>query len=190
MRCAVERGCADATPRHFAMAGHTPQDGQVSLLSAESPFRRSGKGGLRRNAFGVVQTVEEATITGEIEGAHDPFLKLVGERIRAARRRAGLKQSDLASAIGAKQPYIVAVEAGENLTLKSLARISAVLGIQPMMLLVEGELAAAIDGGLFDRIGGLVQQATQQNEEIAGILRQLQELVPSQVGQRNNPESA
>ena len=136
---------------------------------------------------GTVQCADEAKIAGETEGDHDQFLKLVGERIRAARRRAGLKQSDLASAIGAKQPYIVAIEAGENLTLKSLARISSVLGVKPMMLLLEGELAVAMDGGLLDRIGDLVQQAAQRSKELAGVLRELQTMVPSQVGTPTNP---
>lgn len=119
---------------------------------------------------------DEAAINGGAEGAHDQFLKLVGERIRAARRRAGLKQSDLANAIGAKQPYIVAIEAGENLTLKSLARISAVLQVRPMMLVAEGEFAAAMDSGLFDRISELAQKASQHTEELAGVLRDIQTL--------------
>ncbi|MBV8915363.1 MAG: helix-turn-helix domain-containing protein [Acetobacteraceae bacterium] len=113
----------------------------------------------------------------ESEG-QDGFLKHVGERIRAARRRAGLKQTDLASAIGAKQPYIVAVEAGENLTLKSLARISAVLGVHPMTLLLEGELAVAFDGGLFDRMGDLLSCATQASDQLADLLRLLHALIP------------
>ena len=132
----------------------------------------------------------EAAIAEETEDAYDPFLKLVGERIRAARRRAGLKQSDLANAIGAKQPYIVAVEAGENLTLKSLARISAVLGTHPMTLLLEGELAAAFDRGLFDHMGDLVRQAAQEGEQLAELLRQLQTILPGQTPERGSQRSA
>ncbi|WP_420608326.1 helix-turn-helix domain-containing protein [Novosphingopyxis sp.] len=132
----------------------------------------------------------EDAIADETEGAYDPFLKLVGERIRAARRRAGLKQSDLASSIGAKQPYIVAVEAGENLTLKSLARISAVLGTHPMTLLLEGELATAFDLGLFNHMGDLVRRAAQEGEQLAELLRQLQAIIPGRTPERDSQHPA
>jgi len=122
----------------------------------------------------------------ESEG-QDRFLKHVGERIRAARRRAGLKQTDLASAIGAKQPYIVAVEAGENLTLKSLARIGAVLGVHPMTLLLEGELAVAFDSGLFDRMRDLLCRATQASDQLAGLLRLLHVLIPENAPEPERP---
>ena len=132
---------------------------------------------------------EKAEIADETECTHDTFLKHVGERIRSARRRARLTQSDLASAIGVKQPYIVALEAGENLTLKSLARISAVLGIHPMTLLLEGELAVAFDSGLFDRMRDLVSRAAQEGEQLAEILRQLQAIIPALAPDREDRHS-
>lgn len=89
----------------------------------------------------------------EPSGEHEPLLEHVGARIRAARRRAKLKQSEVAAAIGSGQSYIVDIEAGKaNLTLKMLARIAAVLGVSPAALLLEGTLASMVDRGVFDEV--------------------------------------
>ena len=89
----------------------------------------------------------------EPSGEHDPLLEHVGARIRAARKRAKLKQSEVAAAIGSGQSYIVDIESGKaNLTLRMLSRMAAALGVSPASLLLEGDLANIADQGVFDRI--------------------------------------
>lgn len=54
---------------------------------------------------------------GEATESTDPILSLVGARIRAIRKRAKIRQSALAEAIGTHPSYIVGVESGaQNMT--------------------------------------------------------------------------
>jgi len=55
--------------------------------------------------------------------------QLVGERVRAARKGAGLTQRQMAERMGVTQPSIAAIEAGRtNPTLGQLAAIAGALG--------------------------------------------------------------
>ena len=55
--------------------------------------------------------------------------QLVGERVRAARNRAGMTQWQMAERMGVTQPSIAAIEAGRtNPTLGQLAAIADALG--------------------------------------------------------------
>lgn len=106
--------------------------------------------------------------SGEPSGEYEPLLEHVGARIRAARRRAKLKQSEVAAAIGSGQSYIVDIEAGKaNLTLKMLARVAAALGVSPAALLLEGNLASMADQGVFDK----VEADRERFARIADLLR-------------------
>lgn len=83
----------------------------------------------------------------------EPLLAVVGARIRSARKRAKLNQTQVAAAIGAAQSSIVEIEAGrQNLTLRMLARVAAALSVSPVTLLLEGDLARAADAGALDQI--------------------------------------
>lgn len=136
-------------------------------------------------AKGVAPT-EEAS-----GGDGDPLLAHVGERIRAARKRARLRQSDLAQAIGTHQSYIVGVEAGEqNITLKTLARVATALGVTPMTLLLEGELALAADTGKLDQFGELLRAAMQETDRVADLLRRAYALVSARTGNPRSTPSA
>lgn len=111
----------------------------------------------------------------------EPLLLLVGSRIRALRRRAKLKQSEVAKSIGTGQSYIVGVEAGEqNITLKTLARIATTLGVTPAFLLLEGEMALAADEGGFDKFGALLRTAMQDSSRVSDLLRQMYALASTQ----------
>lgn len=124
--------------------------------------------------------VKEVKIV-EGESDDEPLLLLVGSRIRTLRRRAKLKQSDVAKLIGTGQPYIVAVELGQqNITLKTLAAIAAALGVTPASLLLEGEMALAADEGAFDKFGALLRAAMQESGRVSDLLRQMHALTSTQ----------
>ena len=121
---------------------------------------------------------KETQTTSEISSEQEPFLVLVGERIRAARRRAKLKQSDVAEAIGTRQSYIVGVEAGEtNITLRTLARVAAALEVDPLALLVGTDPEASAAEATAKQVGALLETATRDNERVAELLRQAHAMV-------------
>ncbi len=125
-------------------------------------------------------------IAGEAS-EQEPLLVLVGTRIKAARLRAKLKQSDVAAAIGTGQSYIVGVEAGEtNITLRTLARVAAALGVSPMALLVDVEPAAGVGEGTAAQLGHLLSTAVQDSDRVTDFLRQAHALV---AGEGNKPGS-
>jgi transcriptional regulator with XRE-family HTH domain len=63
----------------------------------------------------------------------------VGRRIAELRAAADKTQEQLATALGVTVRYIQGVEAGKNLTLHSLARVGAALGVRAVDLLREPE---------------------------------------------------
>ncbi len=66
---------------------------------------------------------------GELQGQ-------VGRSLRAYREARGLSQEAFADVLGVHRTYMGGVERGErNLTLKSLERIAARLGLDPLELL-------------------------------------------------------
>ena len=57
------------------------------------------------------------------------YARWIGDRLRKLRREAGLTQAEVARRLGARQPYIAAVEAGRsNLTLAQLVEIATATG--------------------------------------------------------------
>jgi transcriptional regulator with XRE-family HTH domain len=59
----------------------------------------------------------------------DPYLDILGQRIRAARRELGMSQERLAHEAGLDRSYVGRVERGEhNLTFVSLVKIARALG--------------------------------------------------------------
>jgi transcriptional regulator with XRE-family HTH domain len=68
--------------------------------------------------------------------------RIVGRNIRRLRRARGVSQEDLAAEIGVHRTYMGGVERGErNLTLRSLERLAARLGVSPLSLLEDRESA-------------------------------------------------
>lgn len=125
--------------------------------------------------------VKEVKIVDNKSDDDEPLLLLVGSRIRTLRRRSKLKQSEVAKSIGTGQSYVVGVEAGEqNITLRTLARIAAALGVAPAYLLLEGEMALAADEGGFDEFGALLRAAMQESGRVSDLLRQMHALTSTQ----------
>jgi transcriptional regulator with XRE-family HTH domain len=62
--------------------------------------------------------------------------RTVGRNLRAYREARGLSQEAFADVLGVHRTYMGGVERGErNLTLKSLERIAARVGVDPLSLL-------------------------------------------------------
>jgi transcriptional regulator with XRE-family HTH domain len=64
----------------------------------------------------------------------------IGRNLRAYREDKGLSQEAFADALGVHRTYMGGIERGErNLTLKSLERIAARIGVEPLALLEASE---------------------------------------------------
>jgi len=69
----------------------------------------------------------------------DPYLDILGKRIRAKRRELGMSQEGLAHEAGLDRSYVGRIERGEhNLTFVSLVKIARAMGCD----------VAALTGGL------------------------------------------
>ena len=123
-------------------------------------------------------------IAAEVSSDPDPLLVLVGSRIRAERRRAKLKQSELAGAIETAQSYIVSIEAGEaNITLKTLARLAAALTVSPVSLLLEEEPPLSVDEGLASQLGKMLSAAMLEADYLNDFLQRAHALVTRKEGE-------
>jgi transcriptional regulator with XRE-family HTH domain len=63
------------------------------------------------------------------------LVRRVGRRIAELRQRAGLTQEELAEQLGVGWRYLSRAERGENLTLRTLAKIANVFGVEAKSLL-------------------------------------------------------
>lgn len=73
--------------------------------------------------------------------SRDPTLRHFGDAVRAVRRERGFSQEGLALEADLNRSYMGAVERGEeNISLKSIAKIAAVLKVRPSVLLEKGGL--------------------------------------------------
>ena len=62
--------------------------------------------------------------------------RIAGVNIRAYRKAKGISQEELADSLGVHRTYMGGVERGErNLTLRSLERLAARMGVDPVSLL-------------------------------------------------------
>lgn len=67
----------------------------------------------------------------------DPYLDILGQRIRARRRELGLSQEGLAHVAGLDRSYVGRIERGEhNLTFIALVRLARALGCDVAALTV------------------------------------------------------
>ena len=71
----------------------------------------------------------------------DAFVRRVTKRIAELRRDRGMTQEGLAEALCTATRNVQRIEAGQNLTLHTLARVAALLGVRPEEL-VTGEIDA------------------------------------------------
>jgi transcriptional regulator with XRE-family HTH domain len=64
--------------------------------------------------------------------------RTVGRNIRAQREALGESQEAFANSIGVHRTYLGGVERGErNLTLQSVERLAQLIGVEPLLLLIE-----------------------------------------------------
>jgi transcriptional regulator with XRE-family HTH domain len=67
----------------------------------------------------------------------DDFVRHVTRRVRDIRRAKGITQDGLAESLGTATKNIQRIEAGQNLTLRTLARLARALGVAPAELLAD-----------------------------------------------------
>jgi len=67
------------------------------------------------------------------------FVRHVTRRIAQVRRSKRITQAAAAHKLGVAVNNWQRIEAGQNLTLHTLARVAAVLGVSPVELITEGE---------------------------------------------------
>ena len=66
--------------------------------------------------------------------------RTLGRNLRRYREQHGLSQEDFAHVLGVHRTYMGGIERGErNLTLKSVERLAATIGVEPVELLRSGE---------------------------------------------------
>jgi transcriptional regulator with XRE-family HTH domain len=70
----------------------------------------------------------------------EEFVVRVTRRIATLRRELGVTQDELAERLGTATRNIQRMEAGQNLTLHTLARVAAVLEVAPELLVNDGPL--------------------------------------------------
>ena len=114
--------------------------------------------------------MEEGPESERVAGlTHESLLAIVGTRVREARKRAKLSQTDLAKAIGSGQSYIFQIESGEaNITLRTLVKLSAAVGLSPSDLIPTEHSK---------RIAEMLRTTLQDLDRISIQLRQAYSLV-------------
>lgn len=79
---------------------------------------------------------------GEDDGLHDPLLKGIAATLRRARLAAGLTQEELGDRIEATKYYVSQLErGGTNVSVKTLGKIAAAVGLHPREFLPLDEAA-------------------------------------------------
>jgi transcriptional regulator with XRE-family HTH domain len=89
----------------------------------------------------------------------EEVLRTVANRIREARIRAGLTQKQLGEKLGRKQAYIFELETGANITLRTLARMADVFGMDARDFLPESRSEPLSAVGLDQLLGPLQRLA-------------------------------
>ena len=91
-----------------------------------------------RQADATHRSVACQVVGRELSGVEGDLQRAFGNNLRAYRRGRNLSQEDFAHLLGVHRTYMGGVERGErNLTLKSVERIAARLGVDPLSLLVD-----------------------------------------------------
>jgi transcriptional regulator with XRE-family HTH domain len=71
-----------------------------------------------------------------VDDVEGDLQRIAGVNIRSHRKKLGLSQEQLADELGVHRTYMGGVERGErNLTLRSLERLAARMGVDPVTLL-------------------------------------------------------
>lgn len=117
----------------------------------------------------------------------DDYLRIFRSKLLAARKKAGLTQTELGGRAGVKQSYIFELEQGKtNITVKTLVRMARILDVDPRELLPGKPMTPSMEAGignlasLLDRLATAIAQRTAQEEirrrEEAQFLKELRDL--------------
>ena len=102
------------------------------------------------------------------------YMSRLAKRVREARRRAKLKQSELGELIGSNQSYIFVIEAAKgNVTLKNLVNLAQALHVNPEDLLMPDKISPTLDAQKVQELSALVHTSIQEvcstNNNVAKI---------------------
>lgn len=117
---------------------------------------------------------EEEEASDSNEALTSIYMSRLARRVREARRRAKLKQSDLGTLIGSNQSYIFLVEAAHaNVTFKNFIRIAHALNVNPEDLLKPDQTVPVVNEEKVQELSSLVQSSILEmrstNNNIAKI---------------------
>lgn len=103
----------------------------------------------------------ERVSSDRFAGAEKQILELFGRNLREARHRAGLTQTDVANIVASSQPFVGAVERGEqNIKLSTLVRLAYAVRTDPGALLL-GDCAASYSMETLVRLVGALHAHLQ-----------------------------
>ena len=102
------------------------------------------------------------------------YMSRLAKRVREARRRAKLKQSELGELIGSNQSYIFVIEASKgNVTLKNLVNLAQALHVNPEDLLMPDKTSPTLDAQKVQELSALVHTSIQEvcsaNNNVANL---------------------
>ena len=115
--------------------------------------------------------------TTPVSGESNDVTRTVGHRVREARQKAGLTQAQLGALTEAPQSYIFEIESGgANITIKTLAKVAASLGLDARDLLPESQ-SAPLSAASSERLRLLLQQvvsvALERHAQEAALIAEL-----------------
>lgn len=110
---------------------------------------------------------KEPETEGENPASNEALLQVymsrLARRVREARRRAKLKQSELGELIGSNQSYIFVIEASKgNVTLRNLVNLAQALHVSPEDLLKPDKVLPVIDAERVRELSTLVHVSIQE----------------------------
>lgn len=115
---------------------------------------------------------------------------LIGTRVREARKRLKMSQSELGALIGSGHSHVNMIESGDmNVTLKSIVKLANALHIKPLHLFADDENIQ----GLPDDISGQLMEVLQLTKLNLGLiserLQQAELLLAGKHGKAAPPET-
>ena len=112
----------------------------------------------------------------ETPDSADEALRVVADRLREARLKAGLTQAQLGTVAGVRQSYVGELEQA-NITIKTLCRMADRLGVDVRELLPEGPSLPPTKASIerlaeaFDNLAQVMRERTGQDAELLVALR-------------------
>lgn len=171
---AIVKRLGDADLRNTSLAGITT--GSMSVLCLENDTGAAPAALRQGPSKGVATMAKKPETDDETSTGSELLQSILAVRVRNARRRAKLKQSDLAALIGNSQSFVFLVEAADaNITLKSLVKIAEALQMDPVHLLMSEETSNIISKSKVEEFSALVQTSLQELHATTSNLTKINE---------------